>query len=45
MERSLAGTQISQKHWMHFYQRGFNEHTKGLLREFIPKKTDFQKLS
>lgn len=29
----------------HSWERGLNEHTNGLLREFIPKKTDFRTLT
>ena len=26
----------------HSWERGLNEHTKGLLRQFFPKKTNFK---
>ena len=29
----------------HSWERGLNEHTNGLLREYFPKKTDFKELS
>ena len=29
----------------HSWERGLNEHTNGLLRQYYPKKTDFTKLS
>jgi len=29
----------------HSWERGLNEHTNGLLREFFPKKTDFRTLT
>ena len=29
----------------HSWERGLNEHTNGLLREYFPKKTDFRELS
>lgn len=32
-------------HPYHSWERGLNEHTNGLIRQYIPKKTDFTKIS
>ena len=32
-------------HPYHSWERGSNENTNGLLREYFPKKTDFSKIS
>jgi len=32
-------------HPYHSWERGLNEHTKGLIRQYLPKKTDFTQIS
>jgi IS30 family transposase len=36
-----AGVKCFFAHPYHSWERGLNEHTNGLVREYIPKKTDF----
>ena len=41
----LTGLKCFFAHAYHFWERGLNENTNGLIRDFFPKKTDFTKVS
>lgn len=41
----LTGFKCFFAHAYHFWERGLNENTNGLIRDFFPKKTDFTKVS
>jgi len=40
----LTGFKCFFAHAYHFWERGANENTNGLIRDFFPKKTDFTKV-
>ena len=41
----VVGIQVYCAHPYHSWERGLNENTNGLLRQYFPKKTDFAKVS
>jgi IS30 family transposase len=41
----LTGFKCFFAHPYHFWERGLNENTNGLIRDFFPKKTDFATIS
>ena len=38
-------TKVFFAHPYHSWERGLNENTKGLIRQYVPKKKDFKELS
>lgn len=43
--QTLTGFKCFFAHAYHFWERGANENTNGLIRDFFPKKTDFTKIT
>jgi IS30 family transposase len=42
---AALGCDIYFAHPYHSWERGLNEHTNGLIRQYLPKKTSFDNLT